>query len=310
MRLEQGQVWKKTNMFYRIVQLERKAVEYKEMVNEISPDGTHRFATKKYSADSSKERNCSIQTRPGHAIINSFIGNNKFMRHHLFGKMWPGVGCAILVSVMTSLAAESVLPTRISFAEKAKGWDVSGVPGCAKAVFTAGYADGTNRVLRMTADKATATFKSGKLGVDLNKTPIMRWRWKAVELPAGADGRDGKLDDQAIGLYISTGGMFSQKSVAYRWETDTPRGETGRAKYAAGVVSIYWISVRNKDDMNKASDADGWFIEEANVAEAFKEAFKDVPGNIGLGISCNSQFTGTKAEALLDWVEFLPANAE
>ncbi len=47
MRLEQGQVWKKTNMFYRIVQLERKAVEYKEMVNEISPDGTHRYATKK-----------------------------------------------------------------------------------------------------------------------------------------------------------------------------------------------------------------------------------------------------------------------
>ena len=47
MRLEQGQVWVQGSMYYRIVQLERKAVEYKEMVNEISVHGTHRYATKK-----------------------------------------------------------------------------------------------------------------------------------------------------------------------------------------------------------------------------------------------------------------------
>ena len=34
-------------MFYRIVQLERLAVAYKEMKNQISLDGTHRYATKK-----------------------------------------------------------------------------------------------------------------------------------------------------------------------------------------------------------------------------------------------------------------------
>lgn len=47
MKLVQGQVWKQGDSFYRIVQLERKAVAYKEMKNEISPDGTHRYATKK-----------------------------------------------------------------------------------------------------------------------------------------------------------------------------------------------------------------------------------------------------------------------
>ena len=47
MRLEQGQAWKLGTTYYRIVQLERKAVEYKEMQNELSPDGTHRYATKK-----------------------------------------------------------------------------------------------------------------------------------------------------------------------------------------------------------------------------------------------------------------------
>ena len=47
MRLEQGQVWQQGRFFYRIVQLERKAVEYKEMIDEVSIHGTHRYATKK-----------------------------------------------------------------------------------------------------------------------------------------------------------------------------------------------------------------------------------------------------------------------
>lgn len=47
MKLEQGQVWVKGSMHYRIVQLERKAVEYKEMVDEVSVHGMHRYTTKK-----------------------------------------------------------------------------------------------------------------------------------------------------------------------------------------------------------------------------------------------------------------------
>jgi Protein of unknown function (DUF3047) len=205
-----------------------------------------------------------------------------------------------------AIIAETITPVRLSFETMPSDWDVKGVPGRTKAVFTAGVEDGTNNVLRMTSDNATATLKSGKLGVDLNKTPIMRWRWKAVKLPEGADGSNEKLDDQAIGLYVSAGSMMRQKCVAYRWETDTPTGVTGRAKYAAGVVSLFWISVRNKDDLAKNPDDDGWRIDSANVAEDFKKAFDEIPASVGLGISCNSQFTGTKAEALLDWVEFLP----
>jgi len=212
----------------------------------------------------------------------------------------------IVLTSMTSMAEEPAA-VRVSFEQKTKDWDVKGVPGKPKAVFEEGYADGTNQVLRMTSDKATATFKSGKLEVDLTKTPIMRWRWKMVTLPEGADGRNEKLDDQAIGLYVSTGSMLRQKCVAYRWETDTPTGVTGRAKYAGGIVSLFWVSKRNKDDLANQADADGWLIDSANVAEDFQTAFGEVPATIGLGISCNSQFTGTKAEALLDWVEFVPA---
>jgi len=209
--------------------------------------------------------------------------------------------CAIVLA--GAVSAADTTSWRQTFTTKPKNWEIQGKPGVSDAVFTSGYEDGTNRVLRMTSDKASATFKSGKLSVDLNKTPVMRWRWKAVRLPEGADGRKSGLDDQAIGLYVSTGGMFSQKSVALRWETETPKGADGRAKYAAGVVSIYWKCIRDKTDVTD----DGWYIDEANIAEIFKKEFGEVPSKIGLGVSCNSQYTGTKAEALLDWVEFIPA---
>lgn len=231
------------------------------------------------------------------------------MRNYFCSHLSRYVSSALLLwgASIGPSSGQDAAAKRISFEKMPAKWDIRGVPGRDRAVFTASFEDGTNRVLRMTSDEATATLKSGSLGVDLNKYPVIRWRWKAVTLPPGADGRSDKLDDQAIGLYVSSGGMMRQKSVAYRWESVTPTGLTGRAKYAGGLVSLYWISVRNQDDLTNAPPADGWRIEEANVASDFKKAFGEIPDSVGVGISCNSQFTGTKAEALLDWVEFVPA---
>lgn len=47
MRLQQGQLWKQGDVYYRIVHLERLAVEYKELKAANSLDGFHRGATKK-----------------------------------------------------------------------------------------------------------------------------------------------------------------------------------------------------------------------------------------------------------------------
>jgi hypothetical protein len=205
-------------------------------------------------------------------------------------------GCALFCS---SSAAQ-----RITFDAIPSGWDVQGKPFTRAAVFT--IQDDPEQPghcwLSMTADKASASLLSGStLSVDLKKTPILRWRWRVTVLPSGADGRDPKKDDQAIGLYISSGSRFKQQSIAYRWETQPPSGADGFARYAAGTVSIKWFALRDE------SHADGktFFIEERNVAEDFQKAFGAVPERIGLGISCNSQYTGSSAEAQLDWIEFV-----
>ncbi len=47
MKLQQGQVWKKDDQYYRIVQLERLSVEYKAMKDIFSKHGHHCKTTKK-----------------------------------------------------------------------------------------------------------------------------------------------------------------------------------------------------------------------------------------------------------------------
>ncbi len=192
---------------------------------------------------------------------------------------------------------------RQEFQTMPDGWKLKGKPGTPAAVFEPGRsADGSNTWLNMTADKASASLVVELPNVKLADTPILRWCWRVTVLPKGADGRESAKDDQAIGLYVSAGGMFSQKSLAYRWETETPIGEEGTASYAAGVVKVKWFCLRNK----QSAKDDSFIIEERNVAADFKSHFGKVPEKIGMSVSCNSQYTGSKAEAQLAWVEFVP----
>lgn len=203
------------------------------------------------------------------------------------------------------LAAGAVLGEpawREEFRVKPDGWEVRTVPGTTVTEFTADPtgADGAG-VLRMEADNASATFATQLETVDLERTPILRWRWRVLEFPRGADGRVDARDDQAIGIYVSHGGLLGQRSIAYRWETDTPVGSEGRASYAAGVVTVHWFALRNRAD-----GTGEWRIEERNVAADFRRIFGFVPDDPIIAVTSNSQYTGSRAVAELDWLELVP----
>ena len=181
-----------------------------------------------------------------------------------------------------------------------KNWDLRTKIGTPSAVFCV-KKEGDANILSMFAEKATATYLYSLSGVvDLKKTPIVRWCWRVKKLPTGGDGRDSKKDDQAIGLYIGTG-TLSQDSIAYRWETETPKGEEGKVKYGGGLVSVKWYCLRNKED-----GLGTWKVEERNAAEDFNKSYGYVPRKFALSVVCNSQYTGSESEAELAWVQFLP----
>ena len=159
-------------------------------------------------------------------------------------------------------------------------------------------ADGRS-ILVIEAKKSSAVFAydlSNK--VDLNETPILRWRWRVKKLPPLADGRHRKKDDQAVGIYIGTGNAFNQKSIAYRWETETPAGHWGKTVYS-NVMKVHFLSVRNKSD-----GLDVWYEECRNVRDDFMEKFGFVPEKCALVICGNSQNSKSEALAEIDYIGF------
>jgi Protein of unknown function (DUF3047) len=189
---------------------------------------------------------------------------------------------------------------REDFRTQPPGWEIRRKPGAALADFRIEPAkDGHDGALVMIANDQSGMFATSLDHIDLRRTPILRWRWRATVLPTGGDGRVRKRDDQAIAIYVSAGGLFRQRSIAYRWETDTPVGTAGDSSYAAGIVKTKWFALRN------AEDKGSFFVEERNVARDFQRAFGFVPEEVNVGVTCNSQYTGTSAAAELDWIELV-----
>jgi hypothetical protein len=161
-------------------------------------------------------------------------------------------------------------------------------------------------VLKVFADKATgALFCAAYKYVDLNKTPIMRWRWHVNKFPKGGDGRKSDCDDQAIAIYIGANDWMIKKSISYRWETETPQGLEGNSCYGGGAVKVKWFCLRNKK-----TGTGKWVTEERNIAMDFKKAYGFIPKKFVLSIGANSQNTHSKSLAFLDYIEFLPLDKE
>lgn len=179
-------------------------------------------------------------------------------------------------------------------------WVLKSKPGTRKAVFSlVPGAEGGAGYMHMEADKASGTVITQAKGVDLSTSPVLKWRWRVTALPEGADGRLKEKDDQAIGLYVGSGGISGNKSVSYRWDTVTPKGSEGNASYGMGAVKVKWFTLRNSEDPQGE-----WLIEERNVAEDFKNAWGYYPDKVYVSVSCNSQYTGTRSAADLEWIEF------
>ncbi|MBO4647812.1 MAG: DUF3047 domain-containing protein [Lentisphaeria bacterium] len=212
---------------------------------------------------------------------------------------------ALLTLLPLSAALAAPAPIRIDFS-KAKqdgdavtGWTYKGKMWTPDARFSIQTVDG-KKVLRMESRKGTGSLLFDIASIDLEKYPYMRWKWRVDILPAGADGQDPDKDDQAIGLYIGSGSSFSQESVAFRWETVTPKGKTGFVKYGMGAVKVHWICVRNKTDGLKK-----WIVEECDLRAELKKIFGGkIPAKKAITLSANSQYTGTASLGYLEYIEF------
>lgn len=223
------------------------------------------------------------------------------------------LGLSPLLSVSHAMEGAS-LAYRIDFSRTRQvdgrdfpdGWELKGTKwGVPATKFYVRKDVDSGNVLVVDAEKSTgAILFDVYRHVDLKKTPVMRWRWRALNLPSGADGRVSDKDDQVMSIYIGAG-MMVRQSVAYRWETETPLGTHGKASYGGGMVKVSWFCLGNK-----STPMDSWVVEERNIAEDFKAVYGDVPEKFVISIGGNSQYTASRGLGEIDYIEFLPLPVE
>lgn len=182
-----------------------------------------------------------------------------------------------------------------------RGWIFQGKPFTAHTKFTL-IKDGPGKVLKVESRKGSGAILLDISKLPLEEYPILRWKWKAEELPKGGDGRIPRKDDQALGIYIGAG-RNRTTSLAFRWETMTPAGYKGKARYGMGLVSVDWESLRSrKDPLNE------WIVEEVDLYGKLFKLFKGkIPKkDLALSISGNSQYTKSASCGYIAYFELAP----
>jgi hypothetical protein len=131
--------------------------------------------------------------------------------------------------------------------------------------------------------------------------PILRWRWRARQLPPGADDRKKDTNDSAAAIYVIFDSRMLPRVLKYVWSSTLPVG-------TRIDNPVYWRAKTVVLESGSAAVGE-WREETVNVYQDYKELFGIEPGDVqGIGILTDSDMTGTVAEA--DYADFVLLAAE
>jgi hypothetical protein len=161
--------------------------------------------------------------------------------------------------------------------------------------------DGDARVLRLRSrDEGSTITKEIRGQVDLRATPVLEWRWKAVELPAGGDSRRKAADDQAAQLFVvwpRSPEFLRSRILGYVWDTTAPAGTVARSEKTGAVT---YLVIRSGP-----ADLGRWVTERRNVLEDYRRIFGEEPDALGaIALSIDTNDTHTTAESLMGPIRF------
>lgn len=132
----------------------------------------------------------------------------------------------------------------------------------------------------------------------------LRWRWRVLEHPPGADPAVRARDDRAAGVLVIVRRSIipgRTRALLYQWTPARPAGEWGRSPYSGRVATV----------VLRDAPADSLWREETRDLEAdLRRAFGEVPERIAaIGVICDSDNTGGRAAAEFGALEVRPVAA-
>jgi len=166
--------------------------------------------------------------------------------------------------------------------------------------FTIVENDGQHVLRLVSKNEGSTVSKDIKGKVNLNETPILEWRWKAVTLPTNGDSRRKETDDQAAQIYVGWPRFpeaVRSRIIGYVWDTTAPAGTIVKSQKTSTVT--YVIVRSGTTDLGK------WLTESRNVAEDFRKIYGEEPDNPGfISVSIDSNDTHSSAESFMGPILF------
>jgi hypothetical protein len=176
------------------------------------------------------------------------------------------------------------------------GWSARG--GEAKGAYSIQDESGDRYLKAVDATGRSVQFFRGG-GWSLQKYPYLRWRWRVVRFPAGADQRIGGKNDSAAGIYVVfPKRFFIPESIKYVWSEKVPVDTkiVRNVRFPAIVIR------------SGGADQGKWVTETRNVREDFEKHFGRKPSDpVAIGFLTDSNDTHGVAEA--DYDDFRAVNS-
>ncbi len=128
----------------------------------------------------------------------------------------------------------------------------------------------------------------------------LRWRWRVLQHPAGADPEVRSRDDRAAGVLVIVSRSRipgRTRALLYQWTPARPAGEWSHSPYSRRVPSV----------VLRDAPADSVWREETRDLEAdLLRAFGALPARIAaIGVICDADNTGGHASAEFGAIEVL-----
>lgn len=220
--------------------------------------------------------------------------------------------------------AQSDIVRISNFANGTSGWSVQRIDKKVKATtFSAKKIDGVSAVQANSNNSMALLVKN--TSVDLNKTPVLCWRWQVNQTVAAADITKKSGDDQAARIYIGLDLPKSAVSLGTRLKLAAARSGS-KQRIPDGVINYVWD---NKLPVGTArpnvytsqakiivmesgnGNAGKWVNERRNLANDINRQFKTMAAKVeSIAISSDTDNAGGNVTAAFADIHFVPANAQ
>lgn len=147
------------------------------------------------------------------------------------------------------------------------GWKVKEFDG--KTQYKISMLDGI-QVLKADSN-AAASGLFNEQRIDLQKTPIMNWRWRIENRLGKIDEQSKSGDDFAARVYVVVSGglvFWNTKAINYVWVTTSPKGKFWPNPFAGEHAMM--VAVRSSSDKTGT-----WTTEKRNIRADFKQLTGD-----------------------------------